>query len=221
MNKPVEIPAIGEVSDPTQVRVVLFINGQFVHVPLKQLLKELNADNLVSGSINAALLANTDLNADNLVSGTVPDARISNTLTADKAYRRGNILGTVSESSGVPTGALMERGSNANGDYLRLADGTQLAWSRNLTAVQVATFAITTTWVFPASFVAASVVGTVMTKDAGASFSNLARTDLGSVRVQDNSTSSMEIGWAPITGVSLAANAQITSVRAMAVGRWF
>jgi|GEM_PF-186807 len=40
----------------------------------------------------------------------------------------GNILGTVSQASGVPTGAIIERGSNANGDYVRWADGTQMAW---------------------------------------------------------------------------------------------
>jgi len=37
---------------------------------------------------------------------------------------RGNILGTVSRSGGVPTGAVIERGSNANGSYVKFADGT-------------------------------------------------------------------------------------------------
>ena len=36
------------------------------------------------------------------------------------------ILGTVLQSSGVPTGAVIERGSNANGEYVRFADGTQI-----------------------------------------------------------------------------------------------
>lgn len=38
------------------------------------------------------------------------------------------ILGTVSQSSGVPAGAIMERGSNSNGEYVRFADGTQICW---------------------------------------------------------------------------------------------
>lgn len=38
------------------------------------------------------------------------------------------ILGTVSQSGGVPTGAILQRGSNANGEFLRLADGTQICW---------------------------------------------------------------------------------------------
>lgn len=49
---------------------------------------------------------------------------------AANAFRRSNILGTVSQSSGVPTGAIIERGSNANGEYVRFADGTQICWYR-------------------------------------------------------------------------------------------
>lgn len=57
-------------------------------------------------------------------------------LTADAAgvlsalgkqiFTRGNILGTVSQLTGNPTGALMEYGSNANGEYWRYAGGQQL-----------------------------------------------------------------------------------------------
>lgn len=36
------------------------------------------------------------------------------------------LVGTVSQSGGIPTGAVVERGSNANGDYVRFADGTQI-----------------------------------------------------------------------------------------------
>ncbi len=38
------------------------------------------------------------------------------------------IVGTVSQSGGVPTGAIIQRGSNANGEFVRLADGTQWCW---------------------------------------------------------------------------------------------
>ncbi|PRD42188.1 hypothetical protein C5748_17130 [Phyllobacterium phragmitis] len=40
-------------------------------------------------------------------------------------FTQASIIGTVSQSGGVPTGALIERGSNANGTYTRYADGTQ------------------------------------------------------------------------------------------------
>lgn len=42
-----------------------------------------------------------------------------------------DIVGTVSQSGGVPTGAIYERGSNANGEYVKYADGTMTCWGRN------------------------------------------------------------------------------------------
>jgi hypothetical protein len=43
-------------------------------------------------------------------------------------YHRANVLGTVSQSGGVPTGAIIERGSNANGEFVRYADGTMICF---------------------------------------------------------------------------------------------
>ncbi|WP_178091733.1 hypothetical protein [Stutzerimonas degradans] len=45
-------------------------------------------------------------------------------------YQRSNILGTVSQVAGEPTGAIIERGSNANGEYVRYADGRQICTRR-------------------------------------------------------------------------------------------
>lgn len=54
-----------------------------------------------------------------------------------------DILGRVSQSAGVPTGAIIEKGANSNGEYVRFADGTQIcrmvyaaadATNKNLTA---------------------------------------------------------------------------------------
>lgn len=44
-------------------------------------------------------------------------------------YTQRSILGTVKQSSGIPTGAVIERGSNANGDYVKFADGTLICRS--------------------------------------------------------------------------------------------
>ncbi len=85
-----------------------------------------------------------------------------------QAFRRGNVLGTVSQASGVPTGAMIEQGSNANGRFARFADGTQICW-HNLTALPAATTAAGSlfvgneaTWTFPIAFsVAPSTSGAV------------------------------------------------------------
>ncbi len=47
-----------------------------------------------------------------------------------EVFHQGRIVGTVSQASGLPTGAVIERGSNANGEYVRFADGTQICTKR-------------------------------------------------------------------------------------------
>lgn len=118
----------------------------------------------------------------------------------DQAFRRGNILGTVSQSAGVPTGAVIERGSNANGDYIRFADGTQIC-SHVLTASASAA----TTWTYPAAF---SATPTVMANPVStvARFSNTAGPGLTTV---DFNT------W-DVTAARVA-----IPTRLLAVGRWF
>lgn len=56
--------------------------------------------------------------------------REAGTLTTTELYHSRNILGTASQSGGIPTGAIIERGSNANGQYVRYADGTQICYKR-------------------------------------------------------------------------------------------
>lgn len=48
---------------------------------------------------------------------------------------RDSILGAVSQSGGVPTGAVIQRGSNANGEFVRFADGTQICAGVSSTAL--------------------------------------------------------------------------------------
>ncbi|EKE78592.1 hypothetical protein, partial [Idiomarina xiamenensis] len=52
----------------------------------------------------------------------------------DDSYRRAwdnyNFIGPISESEGVPTGGIIERGTNANGEYVKFADGTLICWGR-------------------------------------------------------------------------------------------
>lgn len=60
------------------------------------------------------------------VNGTVNATNI--TRGGSQVYSRNNILGTVSQSSSVPTGSIIERGSNANGSYIKYADGTMVAY---------------------------------------------------------------------------------------------
>lgn len=75
-----------------------------------------------------------------------------------------NLVGAVSQDGGVATGAAFEPGQNSNGRYVRLADGTMLAWLDSLTLADDGT----TAWVYPAAFVDTPAVSATHTGAAGA-----------------------------------------------------
>jgi hypothetical protein len=84
-----------------------------------------------------------------------------------ETLHQGNVIGTVSQVAGVPTGKLVERGSNANGEFMKFADGTQIctatrpavdALEASNAANAVFRHTALLTWTFPAAFAAAPVV---------------------------------------------------------------
>ncbi|SFW77292.1 hypothetical protein [Pseudomonas sp. NFACC04-2] len=58
-----------------------------------------------------------------------------------KVYDTVNLVGPVSQSGGIPTGAVIERNSNGNGEYVKYADGTMICWQYNraISAVAIST----------------------------------------------------------------------------------
>lgn len=87
------------------------------------------------------------------------DTTAGRLMRADYGFGPGNLLGTVTQSGGTPTGAVIERGSNANGDYVRFADGTQICGKRRLAGAVGAV-----TWTYPAAFDQAPTVQGILTK---------------------------------------------------------
>lgn len=93
-------------------------------------------------------------------------------IRAGDGYLKGTILDMVAQDgAGVPTGGVIERGANANGDYVRFADGTQIC-----TSVDIPTGAINSpagalwqsghlAWTFPAAF--APGVPPILTGESG------------------------------------------------------
>ena len=66
-------------------------------------------------------------------------------------FNKSNIVGAVSQSAGVPTGAVIQRGSNANGAFVRYADGTQICWTESAFIVPpIGNSSVT--WTFPIAF---------------------------------------------------------------------
>jgi hypothetical protein len=126
-------------------------------------------------------------------------------------FSRQNLLGTVSQTAGVPTGAVIERGSNANGGYVRFADGTQRCTRTNLSAANANTAlgslfrSADVTWTYPAAFAAAPVVtGDVDDADAWLATSGAPGTSSAAVRV-----------------LSAVTKATALNCRVVATGRWF
>ncbi|MDE9378323.1 DUF2793 domain-containing protein [Pseudomonas aeruginosa] len=148
-------------------------------------------------------------------------ARQSNAWTGLGAAAVADILGTVSQAGGVPTGAIYEGGSNANGSYVRLADGTQICSSSLLTFTAGST-SVGASWTFPASFVSPSLMfGTVVASGAGADYDpGVAARNLGAVYF-NASTNSAALGFLCISSSSFTPGAQTRNNRAIAIGRWF
>lgn len=62
------------------------------------------------------------------------------------------VVGTVAQSGGVPTGQIIESGENANGQYIRYSDGTQICWAFRIIGPTVANGVVNSTWTLPAEF---------------------------------------------------------------------
>ena len=87
-------------------------------------------------------------------------------MRADWGYGPGNLLGSVSQSAGTPTGAVIERGRSGDGDYVRFADGTQIAWIRDdLTRSSNARLSFD--WTYPAAFSSTPAVTATLAADSG------------------------------------------------------
>lgn len=67
-------------------------------------------------------------------------------------YARGGVVGTVSQVAGVPTGAIIERGSNANGLYTKYADGTMECRITFSPTDIAANNRLLSAWTYPATF---------------------------------------------------------------------
>lgn len=135
------------------------------------------------------------------VQASATDTTPGRLMRADYGYGPGNILGTVSEASGVPTGALVERGSNANGEYVRFADGTQLC-SHRLTSSSGGAVS----WGFPAVFDTCDAAFGTRASSGDAHFAT--------VGVVDGVSANVSV-WG--TGGSRVSE----YVYLMAIGRWF
>ena len=126
-------------------------------------------------------------------------------------------VGPVSQSGGAPAGAIIERGSNSNGEYTKYADGTLICWfTRSVESITSNPSGGTTNLyfssevgiTFPATF-----VGTTPTVTPSSSLSSGGNSSWPSVRGRS------------LTGTSLTLISNVQNAAAYlgytAIGRWF
>jgi hypothetical protein len=163
------------------------------------------ADALV---LNAA----TGLASGAAVQSNAQDTTPGRLARTDFTYGPGSLLGAVGMSGGLPTGAVIEHGNNANGQFTRFADGTQICWfTASVGGVTTADGAMFTTganqiWTFPAAFATAPQV--IGSGQSGGGACGVA------MRATPTATSVDWRPWATISTSGAYGNALV------AVGRW-
>lgn len=169
-----------------------------------------------SGSAWVTLPAATAAAISNTPAGSIVATSVQAAIDelATERYGKDNILGTVSQSAGVPTGALMEYGTNANGEYWRYAGGMQICkFTRVITGAVNAGpsdgiyYFSSPEWTFPATF-----VGQVV----GASESLIPGKITFTLGASMN-TSNMSPGIGSMAAIASSTITQSLS----AIGRWF
>jgi Protein of unknown function (DUF2793) len=121
----------------------------------------------------------------------------------NRVYHDKNLIGAVSQAAGIPTGAVIERGSNANGEYIRFADGTQICFHR-----LAGNSSTDTTWTFSAAFISAGKIS------VSATSSGTLDAVFGSARAPTLAAVDFNL-W------NTAGNRQTAVATLSAVGRWF
>lgn len=153
---------------------------------------------------------NTVLNTEIWNSRSLVDTRVG------RPYTQFNAIGQVTTAFGRPAGAIIESGSNANGVYVRYANGTQICYrilsvtTPFLENANVGTYGWSywygaSTWNYPASFLETPSIGVT---PSGAFLS-------GAVGANTTPSSADIIA---ITTSNIATPAQ---VYVMAIGRWY
>ncbi|WP_377194186.1 DUF2793 domain-containing protein [Ruegeria meonggei] len=145
------------------------------------------------------------------VQASAVDTTAGRLMRADFGYGPGNLVGPVSENSGVPTGAVIESGTTPNGDYVRFADGTQICTAAlaatDCTIAEGVLFASSSSsWLFPVAFVS----GTSVTVSGSGGVT-------GRFASFDAPTNS-QVTYKALSTVN---DATLQSPTATAIGRWF
>ncbi len=157
------------------------------------------------------------------VQQTETDTTVGRVMRADWGYSPGNAVGTVSESGGTPTGAIVETGSTADGHFTRFADGTQIC-TGSVTLPYLDSLCLEGDWTYPAVFDGGfqSVWGTLDTTATEPNI-NPQLTKISAVMWADsgNNNATGRLSVRRISGSQSFIVGDFAVIQATAFGRWF
>jgi hypothetical protein len=143
-----------------------------------------------------------------------------------EVYHQNTILGTVSQTGGLPTGAVIEYGTSANGQFVRYADGTQMCWVKGTFVSDVGAFSSATRlsgdWTYPAVFADAATTSASVNVPVHTSgnFIGCDRLNIVTFGPSGGTTTGIAISVFFTGGVSTT-NAFINNMMLTAIGRWY
>jgi hypothetical protein len=190
----------------------------------------LNVANVTVASINASGLYTSTGDLLITQANSIATAAIENGAVTSAKIAPSAIVGTVSQSGGVPTGAIIERGSNANGEFVKYADGTMIC-THGISLLGVApgggasttnfASAYQATWTYPSAFVTAP-----RSFGDGWQINTVSRAVIVGTESFDSTESGSSTGnstrWYAISDVSWSnVSSNFPTVRLCAIGRWF
>ena len=148
------------------------------------------------------------------------DTTADRVIRTQDGYVKSSVLGTVSQVGGVPTGAVIESGTNANGNYVRFADGTQICDS-----IVTATFStiekLSVRWTFPVDFTTMPNCTAMLRASNMAADITPPVNDITTVmRGASNGTLCDFLVYRVTGGTNFVAG-DATPVQVTAIGRWF
>lgn len=142
-------------------------------------------------------------------------AAIRTALGTNELYSRDSIVGLVSQLAGVPTGSIIEYGSNANGSYLKFADGTMIC-AKIHSFPENSNNNAGTVINYPATFASVTTVlgssATILSSSADSSIV---------VEAQANTSTSMKAKALQHSAATVSDPTIEVSASLVAIGRWY
>ncbi|PWE51911.1 hypothetical protein DEM26_02850 [Thioclava sp. NG1] len=145
-------------------------------------------------------------------------ATMSQGAVIDGALTGSGVVGTVAQVGGVSTGAVIEQGSTASGDYIRFADGTQIC-SAQLSLSYVADWALKEDWAYPAQFAQAPCLSVALDADSLAAGSAISAGALSFAGVEAVTSSGARAVVYAANGASFLSG-ESCDLSVTAIGRW-